>query len=90
MGLSLPVAGLAAWDTLLADAQDCHCAWAMLAEVARRRTLFNRSVGVSYLMSAVGLSHDLRIDVCSEGNVLRLPGLANHDFRLQIFGPLCH
>ena len=34
-GLSLHVAGLAAWDTLLADARDCRDAWAMLAEVAR-------------------------------------------------------
>ena len=58
--LSLHVAGLAAWDTLLADARDCRDAWAMLADVARWGTLFNRSVGVFYLMSAVGLSHDLR------------------------------
>ena len=43
VGLSLPVAGLAAWDTLLADAQDCRGAWAMLAEVARwGRTLIGR------------------------------------------------
>ena len=60
LGLSLPVAGLAAWDTLLADAQDCRGAWAMLTEVARWGTHANRSVGVSYLMSAVGLSHDSR------------------------------
>ena len=58
--LSLPVAGLAARGTLLADARDCRGAWAMLAEVAQWGTHVNRSVGVSYLMSAVGLSHDLR------------------------------
>ena len=65
LGLSLPLAGLAAWHTLLPDARDCRGAWAMLPEVARWGTLFNRSVGVSYLMSAVGLSHDLRGLMCA-------------------------
>ena len=75
VGLSLPVAGLAAWDTLLADARDCRGAWAMLAEVARWGTLFNRSFGVSYLMSAVGLSHDLmyaRRGMCFACQVLQI------------------
>ena len=76
--LSLPVAGFAAWDTFLPDARDCRDACVMLAEVARWGTLFNRSVGVSYLMSAVGLSHDLR----------RLPGLANMIFGYKLLG-LC-
>ena len=42
-GLSLHVAGLAAWDTLLADARDCRDAWAMLAVWhGRGRSLIDR------------------------------------------------
>ena len=74
LGLSLPVAGLAAWDTLLPDARGCRSAWAMLAEVARWGTLFNRSVGVSYLMSAVGLSHDLSRLMCARRGCASLAG----------------
>ena len=41
-------------------------------------TLFSRSVGVSYRMSAVGLYHNLRRLMCARRvDVLRLPGLAN-------------
>ena len=72
--LSKPFAGLAAWDTLLPDARDCRGAWAMLAEVAWWGTLFNRSVGVSYPMSAVRLSHDLRPLMCARRGCASLAG----------------
>ena len=63
---------------LLPDALDCRRALAMLAEVARWVTLFNRSVGVSYRMSAVGLYHNLRRLMCARRvDVLHLPGLAS-------------
>ena len=89
LGLNLPVAGLAAWDTLLADTRDCRGAWPMLAEVARWGTLFNRSVGVSYLMSAVGLSHDLRRLMCAwRGMCFTCGVLPNMIFGYKVLG-LC-
>ena len=75
---------------LLPDAWDCRRALAMLTEVARWVTLFNRSVGVSYRMSAVGLYHNLHRLVCARRvDVLRLPGLAGYKLLGLFVTKLC-